>query len=121
MSMDLRIRKRSICALTRIILIGIQFLFSGTRNSRQLVPIRLARLIVVNNESSEIIRSLNSAFDEFLDEEYAKRDFYPEPLRKNINEVNTWIYDLYNNGVYKVCWFQFKLTVVWLCFSTICL
>lgn len=59
-------------------------------------------LSIVNNESSEIIRSLNSAFDEFLDEEHAKRDFYPASLRKDINEVNTWIYDLYNNGVYKV-------------------
>jgi glutathionyl-hydroquinone reductase len=55
----------------------------------------------VNNESSEIIRILNSAFDEFLDEKHAKRDFYPEPLRGKIDEVNEWVYDLFNNGVYK--------------------
>jgi glutathionyl-hydroquinone reductase len=60
-------------------------------------------LTKVNNESSEIIRSLNSAFDEFLPEKYAKRDFYPEPLREKIDEINSWVYDLYNNGVYKVC------------------
>ena len=60
-------------------------------------------LTKVNNESSEIIRSLNSAFDEFLPEKYAKRDFYPKPLREKINEINSWVYDLYNNGVYKVC------------------
>ena len=60
-------------------------------------------LTKVNNESSEIIRSLNSAFDEFLPEKYAKRDFYPGPLREKIDEINSWVYDLYNNGVYKVC------------------
>jgi len=60
-------------------------------------------LTEVNNESSEIIRSLNSAFDEFLPEKYAKRNFYPEPLREKIDEINSWVYDLYNNGVYKVC------------------
>ena len=59
-------------------------------------------LMIVNNESSEIIRILNSAFDEFVDNKYAKRDFYPESLRKEIDEVNPWVYDLFNNGVYKV-------------------
>jgi glutathionyl-hydroquinone reductase len=56
----------------------------------------------VNNESSEIIRILNSAFDEFLDEKYAKRDFYPKDFRKEIDGLNEWIYNLFNNGVYKV-------------------
>ena len=56
----------------------------------------------MNNESSEIIRIFNSAFDEFLDEKHAKRDFYPEPLRGKIDEINEWVYDLFNNGVYKV-------------------
>ena len=62
----------------------------------------LTVLTVVNNESSEIIRILNSAFNEFLDEEHAKRDFYPEPLREKIDDINSWVYNLYNNGVYKV-------------------
>lgn len=55
----------------------------------------------MNNESSEIIRILNSAFDELLDEKHAERDFYPEPLRADIDETNEWVYDLFNNGVYK--------------------
>ena len=45
---------------------------------------------------------MNSAFDEFLDEKHAKRDFYPAELRNEIDEINSWVYDLYNNGVYKV-------------------
>jgi putative glutathione S-transferase len=56
----------------------------------------------VNNESSEIIRIFNSAFDELLDEEHAQRDFSPELLRTEIDEINAWVYDLFNNGVYKV-------------------
>lgn len=72
-------------------------------------------LTEVNNESSEIIRSLNSAFDEFLPEKYAKRDFYPEPLRGKIDEINSWVYDLYNNGVYKVVHPVSKLTLDWFC------
>ena len=56
---------------------------------------------IVNNESSEIIRIFNSAFNELLDEKHAKRDFFPEPLRKDIDEINSWVYDQFNNGVYK--------------------
>jgi glutathionyl-hydroquinone reductase len=53
---------------------------------------------IVNNESSEIIRMLNSAFDEVG----AKPgDYYPEPLRDNIDALNARIYDTVNNGVYK--------------------
>lgn len=56
---------------------------------------------IVNNESSEIIRFFNYAFDELLSEDKKKLDFYPEVLRKDIDEVNDWIYDTINNGVYK--------------------
>ena len=53
---------------------------------------------IVSNESSEIIRMLNSAFDEIG----AKPgDFYPEPLRAEIDALNERIYDSVNNGVYK--------------------
>ena len=75
----------------------------------------------VNNESSEIIRILNSAFDEFLDEKHAKRDFYPPELHKEIDEINSWVYDLYNNGVYKVIPSNSPLIVDWFCISSICL
>ena len=55
------------------------------------------RQTIVNNESSEIIRMLNSAFDTWG---RADIDFYPEALRGEIDEVNKVIYDTVNNGVY---------------------
>ncbi|KAJ1675829.1 S-glutathionyl-(chloro)hydroquinone reductase [Spiromyces aspiralis] len=57
---------------------------------------------IVNNESAEIIRMLNESFDDLIeDPERRKLDLYPEHLRKEIDEVNEWIYDTINNGVYK--------------------
>ncbi len=53
---------------------------------------------IVNNESSEIIRMLNAAFDAFG---RAEADFYPEPLRPEIDAVNAVVFDRVNNGVYK--------------------
>jgi len=53
---------------------------------------------IVNNESSEIIRMLNSEFNEFTD---VKTDFYPQALRDDIDKVNQPIYDNINNGVYR--------------------
>ena len=53
---------------------------------------------IVNNESSEIIRMLNSAFNKFTE---VKTDYYPESLRQKIDEVNRPIYDNINNGVYR--------------------
>lgn len=53
---------------------------------------------IVNNESAEIIRMLNSAFDAWGD---ATLDFYPEALRDEIDAVNERIYATVNNGVYR--------------------
>ena len=53
---------------------------------------------IVSNESSEIIRMLNSAFDRIGAK---KRDYYPEAHRNEINAVNERIYHILNNGVYK--------------------
>ena len=53
---------------------------------------------IVNNESSEIIRMLNSAFDAWGD---ANRDYYPEPLRAEIDAINAVVYETVNNGVYR--------------------
>jgi len=53
---------------------------------------------IVSNESSEIIRMFNSAFDDLG---AADGDYYPEKLRNEIEMVNTRIYDTVNNGVYK--------------------
>ncbi|KAI9314312.1 glutathione S-transferase [Dichotomocladium elegans] len=56
---------------------------------------------IVNNESSEIIRMFNHAFDSILPEEKRGLDYYPEHLRKDIDDTNSWVYDTINNGVYK--------------------
>jgi len=53
---------------------------------------------IVSNESSEIIRMLNSAFDGIG---ARKGDYYPESLRAEIDEINTRVYGTLNNGVYK--------------------
>ena len=53
---------------------------------------------IVSNESSEIIRMFNSAFDEIGATE---GDYYPESLREDIDALNERIYDTINNGVYK--------------------
>jgi putative glutathione S-transferase len=55
-------------------------------------------LSIVNNESSEIIRMLNSAFDGVG---ALPGDYYPQALRGEIDAVNARIYDTLNNGVYK--------------------
>ena len=53
---------------------------------------------IVSNESSEIIRMFNSAFDEIG---ARAGDYFPGALRQEIEEVNARIYDTVNNGVYK--------------------
>jgi len=53
---------------------------------------------IVSNESSEIIRMLNSEFDEFGN---PTLDLYPDALRTAIDETNTLVYDAINNGVYR--------------------
>jgi len=53
---------------------------------------------IVNNESSEIIRIFNSAYDAYTE---SRIDLYPRNLRRDINEVNSKIYEDINNGVYK--------------------
>ncbi|KAE8543068.1 hypothetical protein D1P53_000555 [Cryptococcus gattii VGV] len=56
---------------------------------------------IVNNESSEIIRFFNTAFNKELPADKAKLDLYPEDLKKEIDELNEWVYNDINNGVYK--------------------
>jgi len=53
---------------------------------------------IVNNESSEIIRLFNVAFDEITGN---TKDYYPKNLRPQIDEINQFVYDTINNGVYK--------------------
>ena len=53
---------------------------------------------IVSNESAEIIRMFNSAFDHLTNNQL---DFYPEALRKEIDTLNEYIYSSINNGVYR--------------------
>ena len=53
---------------------------------------------IVNNESSEIIRMLNTEFDAITG---STADFYPAPLRAEIDRLNARIYHNVNNGVYR--------------------
>ena len=57
-----------------------------------------ARESIVSNESSEIIRMLNSAFDAITGN---TDDYWPAPLRERIEAFNARIYSEVNNGVYK--------------------
>ena len=56
------------------------------------------RQTIVNNESSEIIRMLNNAFNEYAGNEI---DLYPEELRQEIDSLNERLYEPLNNGVYR--------------------
>ncbi|WDR04272.1 glutathione S-transferase family protein [Devosia algicola] len=53
---------------------------------------------IVSNESSEIIRMFNSAFNELTGN---SEDLYPEAQRERIDQINARVYDDINNGVYK--------------------
>lgn len=53
---------------------------------------------IVSNESADIIRMFNSAFNSITGNDL---EFYPEELADEINQVNDWIYNTVNNGVYK--------------------
>ncbi|XP_042520075.1 glutathionyl-hydroquinone reductase YqjG-like isoform X1 [Macadamia integrifolia] len=95
-------------------------LLNGTRNIRELyelastnysgkytVPVLWDKKLktIVSNESSEIIRMLNTEFNDIA--ENASLDLYPPHLQSQIDEVNEWVYDGINNGVYK-CGFATK-------------
>lgn len=56
------------------------------------------RRTIVNNESSEIIRMFNVAFNALTNADY---DYYPEELRSEIDNINEFVYGHLNNGVYR--------------------
>lgn len=62
---------------------------------------------IVNNESAEIIRMLNSEFNAYTD---MRTDYYPSELRPQIDEINAFVYDRINNGVYR-CGFATRQSV----------
>lgn len=53
---------------------------------------------IVNNESADIIRIFNTAFNELTGN---RDDYYPQALQAHIDEVNDFVYHNINNGVYK--------------------
>lgn len=78
-------------------------IYTGTDShysGRVTVPVLWDRATgqIVNNESSEIIRMFNSAFDGLG---AAPGDYYPEALWEEIDRINQRIYDTVNNGVYR--------------------
>lgn len=56
------------------------------------------RETIVNNESADIIRQFNSAFNALTGND---DDYYPESLRTEIDQANAQVYDQINNGVYR--------------------
>jgi len=54
--------------------------------------------VIVNNESSEIIRMLNSGFGDLANNDI---DLYPQTLAPEIDRINDSLYDNFNNGVYQ--------------------
>ena len=69
-------------------------------SGRVTVPILWVRKreTIVSNESADIIRMFNSAFDGITGD---TQDFRPADLSSEIDEINARIYDTFNNGVYK--------------------
>ena len=57
------------------------------------------RNTIVSNESADIIRMFNNAFDHITDDQ---SDYYPQALQQDIDILNRFIYEKINNGVYKV-------------------
>jgi putative glutathione S-transferase len=81
-------------------LADIYLLADPRYNGRASVPVLWDKkqLTIVSNESSEIIRMLNSAFDAFTD---VHTDYYPVELRAEIDRINEIVYPNVNNGVYR--------------------
>lgn len=73
----------------------------GDTNGKYSVPILYDKKLktIVSNESSEIIRMLNSEFNQFA--KYPELDLYPQELRDLIDKTNDWVYPTINNGVYR--------------------
>ena len=85
---------------------GIQFMHEvythaqKNYNGRVTVPVLWDKKTntIVSNESSEIIRMLNTGFNTLTD---VKTDYYPQALQPDIDQINELVYDNINNGVYK--------------------
>ncbi|GAX81783.1 hypothetical protein CEUSTIGMA_g9211.t1 [Chlamydomonas eustigma] len=80
---------------------------AGDTVGRYSVPVLWCKKVktIVNNESSEIIRMLNTEFNSLA--KNAGLDLYPSHLQQEIDEINSWVYPTINNGVYR-CGFAAK-------------
>lgn len=85
---------------------GVKFVrdlydIAGDTNGKYTVPVLwdTKERTIVNNESSEILRIFNTAFNDFA--KNPELDLYPANLRSEIDAVNEWIYPNINNGVYR--------------------
>jgi glutathionyl-hydroquinone reductase len=87
-------------------LFGLEYLWQvyvkadAAYNGRVTVPVLWDKQknTIVSNESAEIIRMFNGAFNGLTGDD---QDFYPSALRADIDALNDRIYDTVNNGVYK--------------------
>ena len=57
--------------------------------------------IIVNNESIDLLRNLQTAFNPLISSEEVALSFYPEPLRSKIDSICAWMQRDLNTGVYK--------------------
>lgn len=73
---------------------------SSTYSGRVTVPVLWDKHTnqIVSNESADIIRMFNSAFDHLTGNSV---DYYPPKLQAEIDQINAWVYDKINNGVYR--------------------
>ncbi|KAK4270704.1 hypothetical protein QN277_019480 [Acacia crassicarpa] len=80
---------------------GLYEIASSNYKGKYTVPVLWDKRLktIVNNESSEIIRMLNTEFKNVA--ENPTLDLYPTHLQAEIDETNEWIYHGINNGVYK--------------------
>lgn len=56
---------------------------------------------IINNESADILRMLNTAFVDYVDPVDQGPDLYPKALANDIDALNAWLYQELNNGVYR--------------------
>ncbi len=72
----------------------------ATYSGRATVPVLWDKQqnVMVNNESADILRMLNSAFRQLTPDSV---DLYPADLAAQIDELNPWLYETLNNGVYQ--------------------
>ena len=91
---------------TRDVLFGAEFLHQiytraePSHSGRATVPVLWdkKRNVMVNNESADILRMLNSAFEGLAPHSI---DLYPAEYAQEIDRLNPWLYEALNNGVYR--------------------